>query len=176
MAEIATLARPYAEAAHRVAKEQHVLESWSTLLGCMANMAIEAAELIGHPNVSDAEIERLFVSACSDMEVEGRNLLRLLIDNDRLMCLPEIVRQFEALKRKDSGVKEATLYSAFPLGESQVNSLQGLLENRFATPLKVSVKVNPELIGGICAVVGDQVLDTSVRGKLDAMRAALNSL
>lgn len=173
MAEIATLARPYAEAAHRVAKEQHVLENWSTSLRCMANTAIEAAELIGHPDVSATEIESLFVSACSGVDEECRNLLRLLIDNDRLGCLPEIVRQFEALKQKDSGIKEAMLHSAFPLVDSQIAVLKGLLEERFATPLKLSVNVHPELIGGICAVVGDQVLDTSVRGKLDAMRAAL---
>jgi len=173
MAEIATIARPYAEAAHRVAKEQGVLESWSALLSCMANTAMEAAELIGHPDVSATEIESLFVSACSGMDSACRNLLRLLIENDRLTCLPEIVQQFEDLKQRDSGVREAMLHSAFPLGESQVTSLKGLLEERFATPLKISVKVNPALIGGICAVVGDQVLDTSVRGKLDAMRAAL---
>ncbi|MDP2811192.1 MAG: F0F1 ATP synthase subunit delta [Rhodocyclaceae bacterium] len=175
MAEIATIARPYAEAAFRLAREQGRLADWSDVLGRMAQVADAARPLIGHPNVADDALEDLFRSACGDMDVEAGNFLKLLIENDRLTCLSEIAEQFEALKRQDSGIKEAAIHSAFPMDDAQAQSLKALLENRFQTPLKISVVVTPELIGGIKAVVGDQVLDTSVRGKLDAMAVALNS-
>lgn len=175
MAEIATIARPYAEAAFRLARERGRLAEWSETVGGMAQVADMAGALIGHPNVPAREIESLFDSACGAMDVEAGNLLRLLIENGRLPCLPEIARQFEELRRQDSGIREASIESAFPLDEAQVSFLKTLLEERFRTPLKVSVTVAPGLIGGIKAVVGDQVLDTSVRGKLDTMAVALNS-
>ena len=175
MAEIATIARPYAEAAFRLARERGRLSEWSEILNCMAKVADAARALIGHPNVAAREIESLFGSVCGGTDDEAGNLLRLLIENGRLSCLPEIAEQFEALKRQDSGIQEAAIYSAFPMDDAQAQSIKALLEDRFRTPLRISVTVAPELIGGIKAVVGDQVLDTSVRGKLDAMAVALNS-
>lgn len=179
MAEIATIARPYAEAAFRLARERRTLDAWSDVLGRMAQVADAARGLIGHPNVTAGQIEDLFRAACGDLDAEAgnsvANFVRLLIENGRLACLPEIAGQFEALKRQDSGIQDAAIYSAFPMGDAQVQSLKTALEGRFHTPLNISVTVMPELIGGIRAVVGDQVLDTSVRGKLDAMAVALSS-
>lgn len=188
MAEIATIARPYAEAVFRMAREQRTLDAWSDVLGRMAQAADAASGLIGHPNVSAGQLEDLFRAAAvgeagGSMNAEVgnsvansvANFVRLLVENGRLSCLPEIAGQFEALKRQDSGIQEAAIYSAFPMDDAQAQSIKALLEDRFRTPLRMSVTVAPELIGGIKAVVGDQVLDTSVRGKLDAMAVALNS-
>lgn len=178
MAELATIARPYAEAAFRLAREQQALVAWSEALGRMAQVAAdpEASSLIGHPNVSAVQIEALFRGAAANAGgAELANFIHLLAENGRLTCLPDIAGQFEDMKRQDEGVKDAVIHSAFPLGEAQVADLKTLLETRFGSRLQLSVVVAPELIGGIKAVVGDQVLDTSVRGKLEAMRTALNS-
>jgi F-type H+-transporting ATPase subunit delta len=175
MAEIATIARPYAEAAFRLARERQALAAWSSALGRLAQLADHpaAAALIGNPNVAASQVEDLFRSVGGG-DGELANLIHLLSENGRLICLAEISAQFDAMKRGEEGVKEGIIYSAFPLNEPQGLNLRTLLESRFGR-LQLSVVVTPALIGGIKVVVGDQVLDTSVSGKLDAMRAALNS-
>jgi F-type H+-transporting ATPase subunit delta len=177
MAEIATIARPYAEAAFRLAREHQALAGWSDALGRLAQVVEDplASSLIGNPNVAAPTLEDLFCTAAgtaAGKELTG--LVHLLSDNGRLACLPEISAQFEAMKRAEEGVKEGVVYSAFPLDDAQVKNITALLESRFGR-LLLSVVVTPELIGGVKVVVGDQVLDTSVSGKLEAMRAALNS-
>ncbi len=175
MAEIATIARPYAEAAFRLARERQALAAWSDALGRLAQVAGDpaAASLIGNPNIAASQVEDLFRSA-GGPDAELASLIHLLSKNGRLTCLPEISTQFDAMKRGEEGVKEGVVYSAFPLDDAQVQNLKTLLERRFGR-LLLSVVVTPELIGGVKVVVGDQVLDTSVSGKLEGMRAALNS-
>jgi F-type H+-transporting ATPase subunit delta len=175
MAEIATIARPYAEAAFRLAREKKALGAWSQALAQLAQVAEQAtaASVIGNPNVAAAKVEDLFRSVTGD-DAELANLVHLLSTNIRLTCLPEISAQFDAMKRSEEGVKQGVVYSAFPLDDAQVSNLKTMLEGRFGR-LELSVAVTPELIGGVKVVVGDQVLDTSVSGKLVAMRAALNS-
>jgi len=175
MAEIATIARPYAEAAFHLARERQVLSAWSDALGRMAQIADDpqAGALIGNPNIAPAQVEDLFRTV-GGTDVEIGNLVHLLAENGRLACLPEIAIQFETLKRGEEGVKEGIIYSAFPLADAQLRDLKNLLEIRFGR-LLLSVTVEPALIGGVKVVVGDQVLDTSVSGKLASMRTALNS-
>jgi len=175
MAEIATIARPYAEAAFRLAQERQALTTWSEALAGLAQVTGQAtaASLIGNPNVAATRVEDLFL-AVTGGDGQLANLVRLLSANARLTCLPEISAQFDAMKRSAEGVKRGVVYSAFPLDDIQVGNLKALLEGRFGR-LELSVEVAPELIGGVKVVVGDQVLDTSVSGKLQAMRAALNS-
>jgi F-type H+-transporting ATPase subunit delta len=175
MAEIATIARPYAEAAFRLAKQRQALPAWADALTRLAQVAADpqAGALIGNPNVAPAQIEDLF-RAAGGSDAELASFIHLLCENGRLACLPEISAQFGAMKRGDEGVKEGVIHSAFPLDDTQLQNLKSLLERRFGR-LQLSVVVNPELIGGVKAVVGDQVLDTSVSGKLEAMRVALNS-
>ena len=175
MAEIATIARPYAEASFRLARERQALPAWSDALASLARLASDpqASALIGNPNVAPAQVEDLFRTA-GGSGAEMGSFIHVLCENGRLSCLPEISAQFDAMKRSDEGVKEGVIHSAFALDDAQVQSLKALLETRFGR-LQLSVVVNPELIGGIKAVVGDQVLDTSVSVKLEAMRVALNS-
>ena len=175
MAEIATIARPYAEAAFRLACERQALTPWSTALAALAQVSDEAAaaSLIGNPNVAAAQVEDLFLSTTGG-DAQLASLVRLLSDNTRLAYLPEISAQFDAMKRDYEGVKRGIVYSAFPLDDGQIRNLTSLLEGRFGR-LELAVEVAPELIGGVKVVVGDQVLDTSVSGKLAAMRVALNS-
>jgi len=177
MAESVTIARPYAEALFRVAKESGNLAKWAerlTLLGQLAaNPEVRAA--IGDPNVAATQLVDLFGSACGmAVDAELLNFVQLLSKNDRLSLLPEIAALYESYKQAEDGIKQAEIISAFPIDASQVNALVPQLEAIFKTRLETSVSVNPTLIGGIKVVVGDQMLDASVRGKLDAMATALN--
>ncbi|MGE5386806.1 MAG: F0F1 ATP synthase subunit delta [Betaproteobacteria bacterium] len=178
MAETVTIARPYAEALFRVAKESGALAKWSERVGLLAQVAgnPEVRAAIGHPNVDGSQLVELFRSASgSAADVELSNFIQLLADNDRLACLPEIASLYESYKQAEEGTQEAEIVSAFPLNDEQVKALTPQLETYFKTRLQTSVKVAPELIGGIKVVVGDRVLDVSVRGKLDAMATALNN-
>ena len=103
------------------------------------------------------------------------NLIDVLATNERLSALPEIADLFEELKAAQEGVKEATIYSAFPVDDKQRKALIEDLEARFNTRLTAEVVVDQSLIGGVKIVVGDQVLDTSVRGQLESLRLALKN-
>jgi F-type H+-transporting ATPase subunit delta len=175
MAEIATIARPYAEAAFRLARERQALAAWSIALGRLSQVAADpaAGALIGNPNVAAAQVEDLFRAAGGN-DAEVATFIHLLAENGRLACLPAIAEQFETMKQGEEGVREGTVYSAFPMDDGQLAGLRQMLEKRFGA-LQLSVAVEPQLIGGVKVVVGDQVLDTSVSGKLEAMRTALNS-
>jgi F-type H+-transporting ATPase subunit delta len=175
MAEIATIARPYAEAAFRLAQQRQAQTIWSEALARLAFVAQDpqAGALIGNPNVAPGQVEDLFRTV-GGKDAEVGSFVRLLAENGRLACLPEIAAQFQTMKQAEEGVREGIIYSAFPLDEKQLRDLKTLLEGRFGR-LQLSVQVDPTLIGGVKVIVGDQVLDTSVSGKLAAMRAALNS-
>ncbi len=98
-----------------------------------------------------------------------------MVDNGRLAALPEIAAQFHALVNASSGVSDATIYSAFAIEPAQLGEVVSTLEQRFKRKLNARVVIEPELIGGIRVVVGDEVLDTSVRARLEQMRVALTA-
>lgn len=178
MAETVTIARPYAEALFQVAKESSALAKWSEHLALLAQVAAhpEAHAAIGDPNVDAGQLVELFRSACgSAVDAELSNFVQLLSDNNRLGCLPEIAALYESYKQAEEGVKHAEIYSAFAMDEAQVKALVPQLETYFNSRLEASVQVDPELIGGVKIVVGDRMLDTSVRGKLDKMATALHN-
>jgi F-type H+-transporting ATPase subunit delta len=98
-----------------------------------------------------------------------------VIENGRLGVVPEIAAQFRALKNAQSGSSDAVVYSAFPIDQAALAEVAATLEKRFARKLNVSVELQPELIGGIRVVVGDEVLDTSVKARLEQMKVALSA-
>lgn len=178
MAELVTIARPYAEAVFRLAKEKQALAAWSDRLSLLSTIAGDAQmrACIGNPELSAAQKSELFKALAGNaMDGDAVNLIETLAENERLALLPEIADLFAVLKGNEEGIKEATIYSAFPLDDAQRQSVIADLEARFKSRLKAEVVVDQSLIGGVKIVVGDQVLDTSVRGKLDAMGSALKN-
>jgi F-type H+-transporting ATPase subunit delta len=111
--------------------------------------------------------------AKTPLDAKVSNLLSTVVENGRLTALPEIAAQFNALVKSRSGTSDATIESAFPIDAAQLAQVVAALEKRFDRKLNVSVVVDPGLIGGIRVVVGDEVLDTSVRARLEGMRLAL---
>lgn len=178
MAESVTIARPYAEALFRVAKESGNLAKWSEQVALLGQVAAnpEARAAIGDPNVAAPQLVDLFRSACGTaVDAELSNFIQLLSNNDRLGLLPEIAGLYESYKQAEEGTKQAEIVSAFPIDDNQVKALVPQLEAVFKSKLEATVSVDPALIGGIKVIVGDQMLDVSVRGKLDAMATALNN-
>ena len=178
MAESVTIARPYAEALFRAAKESGNLAKWAEQLALLGQVAAnpEARAAIGDPNVAAPQLVDLFRSACGTaVGAELSNFIQLLSNNDRLGLLPEIAGLYESYKQAEEGTKQAEIVSAFPIDDKQVKALVPQLEAVFKTKLETSVTVDSALIGGIKVIVGDQMLDASVRGKLDAMATALNN-
>jgi F-type H+-transporting ATPase subunit delta len=131
---------------------------------------------IGNPGLGIAQKADLVKALCGNA-VEGdlAKLIDTLAENERLSVIPEIAGVFEGLKGVEEGVRDAVIHTAFPLEEAQQKKLLADLETRFSTKLKATVVVDASLIGGVMVVVGDQIIDLSVRGKLDAMAAALKN-
>ncbi len=176
MAELSTIARPYAEAAFRIAKAGD-LNAWNSLiaeLGAVADRP-EMRALVLDPNVAADKLYGVFAGVLkSPLTAEGQNFLRLLVENDRVSALPEIASQFAALKNKLEGSAEADITTAFPMSDAQVAELVSGLAKKFGgLKLKSHVKVDPSLIGGVRVVVGDEVFDTSIRAQLERMRISL---
>ncbi|HET7157965.1 MAG TPA: F0F1 ATP synthase subunit delta [Burkholderiales bacterium] len=176
MAELVTVARPYAEAAFKLAQEGGNLQSWSETLS-MLEMVVtneDVAKRIGNPNVDDQALEGLILGGLGErLDGPARNLVQLLIENARLTLVSQIREQYEALRREHEGVLEASIISAMPINDAQVDGLRSALEKKYGRKVNTQVEVDPSLIGGVRIKVGDKVIDATVRGKLDAMAAAL---
>lgn len=177
MAEISTIARPYAEAVFALADQGGTLAQWSETLGWFASVAQapEMSELFGDPKVNSTQIVGLFAAAAgaAAMPAEAKGLLQMLSENKRLAALPAVRDQFEALKAEREGAIDAVIESAFPLEGGALDALVADLERRFKRKIRPQVSVVRELIGGAKITVGDKVIDGTVRGKLDAMNAGL---
>ena len=178
MAESVTIARPYAQAVFRLASESKELATWSDRLQRLATVAQdpEMDKVIGNPKFSAKQIADLFVSLTDEVgNQELASFVGILAENERLGVLTQIQEIYEQLKSADEGVKDAVVTSAYPLDAAQLNNLMSQLESHFGSKLQPHVEVDPALIGGIKVAVGDQVLDASVRGKLEAMATALKN-
>ncbi len=178
MAEPLTIARPYAEAAFELAREQNALPVWSEMLRLAATVASDPRmrTALASPKLSSADKESLFLSICGErLSPEGRNFMRVLIEGERIDLLPQIRDLFEARKNAQEGTAKARIESAFPLDDGELASLKATLEKRFSKKIEATVDINPALIGGARISVGDTVIDGSVAGKLAAMGQQLRA-
>lgn len=177
MAELSTIARPYAEALFATAKSnQASLASWSDLVNELAAVAsLEGVrDALTDPRLTIEQRISLFCGLIkSSLSDQARNFIELLVQNGRILLLPEISEQFNLLKHQFEGSAVAHITSAFELSDAQVQELLAGLEKKYGLKLKPSVTVDSALIGGVRVVVGDQVLDTSVQAQLARMRDTL---
>ena len=176
MAELATIARPYAEALFKAAQaEAPAAAQWLDELAAIAGNE-QLQQFADNPKVSTDQVFDVISGVAKQALPEmGRNFLRTVIDNGRLAVLPEIAQQFRNLMNAQLGSSDAVVYSAFDIDAAALAELVGVLEKRFGRKLNVSVVLQPELIGGVRVVVGDEVLDTSVKARLEQMRVALTA-
>jgi F-type H+-transporting ATPase subunit delta len=178
MAELSTIARPYAEALFEAATAKGERDAWVAPLeelGALMHHP-QVTQVVGDPKLgADAVVNLLAGMLKSPLPSEGKNFLATLIDNDRLATLPEISVQYRALKNGADGVADCTIESAFPMADGEAAGLVQALSKKFGLKLKPTVHVDPSLIGGVRVTVGDHVLDTSVKTRLAQMQAALTS-
>lgn len=179
MAELATIARPYAEALYKSAGDQA-----ATFAEQMSSLAVLAGDeqlrqLADSPHVAAVQVFDLVagVALSQGLALDPKigNLLRVVLDNGRLSALPEIAAQFKSLVNAQSGSFDATIHSAFAVEGEALADLVATLEKRFGRKLNARVQIDPELIGGVRVVVGDEVLDTSVKARLEQMKVALTA-
>ena len=173
MAEIATIARPYAEALFKAAGSDAA--AWLDELAALA-VNEQLRQFADNPKTLPDQVFSLMTGLLKGgLPDKGQNFLRTVIENGRLAALPEIAAQFRALKNAQQGAFDAVVYSAFEVDSAALADLSGVLEKRFGRKLNLQVQLQPDLIGGVRVVVGDEVLDTSIKARLEQMKVALTA-
>ena len=176
MAELATIARPYAQALFK-ASESNLAGAaiWLDELAAVAANS-QFQQFANNPSVTSSQVFDVTAGVVKTALPEtAKNFLRTVIENGRINALSEIASQFRVLKNRQRGSSDAIVYSAFPLEGQELVDLVAVLEKRFGRKLDVKVELEQALIGGVRVVVGDEVLDTSVKARLEQMKVALIS-
>ena len=179
MAELATIARPYANAAFDIAKRDGQLEPWSRMLGTLAATARHprVRVLLDSPDLpASAKAFRLADLCADEIDDRGRKFLLALADNDRLDALQEVHEQFEALRAEEEKVLDVTVVSAYEMTAEQQERLAQALRTKFSKEVNIAVSVDAGLVGGALIRAGDVVIDGSVRGKLNKLSETLRGL
>ena len=174
MAELATIARPYAEALYKACgSELAATADWlDEIAAIAANPQLQ--QFATDPKVTAQQTFDVLTSVAKKaLSEKARNFLHTVIENGRLSVLPDIASQFRALVNAQAGSSDAIVYSAFAMDDASVADLAVTLEKRFGRKLNVRVELDPEIIGGVRVVVGDEVLDASVKARLEQMKVAL---
>jgi len=176
MTELATLARPYAEAAFDRAKESGATAQWAQALQFLA-LVLEDPNMTGivsNPRVGADKLLQLLLDICQDQVAEEvKNLLKLLVQNGKLKLLPTISKLYEECKANDEGYVNVDLFSAYALTKTEQNKYVAMLEKQLRKKVNATVHVDKTLIGGILAKAGDKVLDGSVSGQLQQLAKRL---
>ena len=178
MAEISTIARPYAVAAYKLGKEQNALTKWSEMLGFATQVANDAQmqAYINDPKIVASDLQATFLKVCGDkLNLNAQNLIKVLVEYGRMSLLPAITTAFEELKAQDEGVLEASIIAAAKPSDAEVKDLLKRLEAKFGKKVEAKVSVDAELIGGMKIIVGDTVIDASVKGQLQNLAYALTA-
>lgn len=179
MAELATIARPYAEAAFAAVRDTGVspvqaADALDQLAAVTSDPALR--EVVGSPKVSAQQLAELILGALPAAAPAAlQNLVGMLSENRRLAALPQVAEQFRELKDAAEGRVEAVISSAFPIEGAALDDLVQALERKYGRKLHANVEIDPSLIGGVRVAVGDEVLDTSVRARLEQMKVALTA-
>ena len=177
MAELATIARPYADALFKACTDKsadlQAAVGWTEKLAAIAANP-QLQQLAEDPNVSQEQLFSVISGVAGSVLPDAvTNFLRVIIQNGRLPALPEVSAQFRSLVNRASGSSDAVVYSPFPIDAAGLAELGATLQQRFGRKLNLSVQLDSTLIGGVRIVVGDEVLDTSVKARLEQMKAAL---
>ena len=178
MAELSTLARPYARAAFEFARDKSGLEGWSKALSTAAAVCRDerVASLLASPAHTAGQLANTVVELCGeDLEADHRNFMQVLAANKRLPLLPEISALFEQHKAEHERAVDVTVTSAYPLAGDTEQSLAQVLSKKLERDVKVESEVDESLIGGVVIRAGDLVIDGSVRGRLNKLSEAMNS-
>jgi len=178
MAELTTLARPYAKAAFEFSLAANQLQAWSDMLALAAAVAQQdgISEVLGSPAMTSQEKGTAFINVCGDqLNDKASNFVRVLADNQRLSLLPEIFQLFELMKSNQEKSIDVEVATAFALSDDLENKLAKALSAKLDRDVKVHSEVDKTLLGGAVIRAGDTLIDGSVRGRLAKLAEAMNS-
>ncbi|MBB1488347.1 F0F1 ATP synthase subunit delta [Oceanospirillum sediminis] len=177
MAELSTVARPYAKAAFEYALSQGKLAEWSKMLAGAANAVSDPAvqNVLSNPAVAQEDKAGIVIDICKNLDDNGKNYVHTLSEVSRLSLFPQIAEQFETLKAEQEKMVEVEITSAYELTKAQQTKLAQALQKRLNREIKIQTQVDKSLIGGVLIHAGDTVIDGSVRGKLAKLAEAMNS-
>lgn len=176
MSELATLARPYATAVFKRAKETATAAKWSEQLAFLASVLSDKAisGLVKNPKVKKAKLADLLVEIGSGhIDTEAISFLKLLMHNKRLDLLPTISSQFEALKAEHEGYVKADVFTAFAFTKEAEKKFAVSLERALSKKVYMNIALDKSLIGGVLVRAGDRVIDGSIKGQLQNLQKAL---
>lgn len=178
MAELTTLARPYAKAAFDYAKNQKKLAEWSAMLALTVAVSVDETmqQILKAPRMTGEQKANTFIEVCGDkLDAKVQNFIHVLAENDRLLLLPEIAALFELLKAEQEKSVDVEVTSAFALNDEQKDKLAMVLSARLNREVRLHATEDTTLIGGVVIRAGDLVIDGSVRGKIAKLAEALKS-
>lgn len=175
MAELSTVARPYAEAIINLATENSALDKWSDSLGFLSTATQDESvvKMIANPNVDTQTLTKILLDVCESQDDGVKNLVKTLIDNQRLSVVPHIAVEYEKLKAEKQNTLKAELVSAYEVTPEQQQELQAALQKRFGKQIDMNVSINTDIIGGWVIRAGDEVIDASVKGRLQQLATEL---
>ncbi len=176
MAELHTLARPYAKAAFELARESGTLPQWTQTLKALSAVVADAevASLLNDPRLSRGEgVELLGKALGGQFDTAARNFLGLLAENKRIAVLPAIAAEYEALRAAAEQRVEVEITTAAAVAEPQQQALIGAIRKRLAREVQVAWKTDAALVAGAVIRAGDLVIDGSVAGELAHLRQAV---
>jgi len=178
MAELTTLARPYAKAAFQVALDDKALDEWSKMLGLAASVTRHERlkMLLGSPALTSEQVAQAMIDVCGDeLSEKGRNFIRLLAENKRITLLGEIRAIYESLKAQQEKSLDVEVITAFAISDEISDKLATALKNRLQREVRLATRTDQSLIAGAVIRAGDMVIDNSVRGKLAKLAESINS-
>ncbi|MGS0677069.1 F0F1 ATP synthase subunit delta [Shewanella sp. 0m-4] len=177
MAEITTIARPYAKAAFELALEHKAVESWAEMLSFAALVSEnETMQPLLSGSIASGKLAELFIGVCGEqINEQVQNLLKVMAENGRLVVLPAVAQQYVEMQREYAKEVEAEIVSATELTSEQLQALSASLEKRLARKVKLNCSIDTSLIAGVIITAGDLVIDGSVRGKISRLSDALQS-
>jgi F-type H+-transporting ATPase subunit delta len=177
MAELTTVARPYAQAIFELASDANALKAWSETLDLMQAVASDASmsAAIESPSLTIAQLADLFIHVCGEhIDANARNIIKLLAENRRLQLLPEIAALYEVMRADAENIVEATVIAAHPVSDEQRDKIANALKTRLGRDVNVHCEIDESLLGGAIIRAGDTVIDGSLRGKLAKFAHALS--
>ena len=176
MAELAALARPYSEAVFALAEEKGQIDDWSYYLSFLTQIMSDKSlsKAANNPKVSKEDFQTAVLGICEgQMDDSGLNFVKLLIQNGRLQIVGAMAKQFEVKKAEKEGILDISVTSAFPFSESDLKDLTSSLSKSFGKKVKISVKEDSSLIGGMIIRAGDKVIDGSLSGQIQQLAKQL---
>lgn len=169
------VARRYAQAFFELARDAGAVDDWGTDLGRAVETLShgEVLEALANPRLALADRVTLALELTDGTRPQTRNLVRLLVEHDRVVLLPEVLAEYQRIADRESGVVRARVTTAIPVDRRLQERISTALRQRFGTAVQVELDEDPAIIGGLIIRVGDRIIDTSIRTRLQQLQASL---